>query len=100
MLAPPIGIIVELAAKIAGIETGETRAGFAVAFAFEAVAGEAGGRGAAIAAAECNRLAGRAKAVVSRRRAASREEDEQEEESGAHLAGTIVGARWFPKRSA
>ncbi len=35
MLAPPVGIIGELAVKIAGVEAGEAQAGLAVAFAAE-----------------------------------------------------------------
>lgn len=101
MLAPPVGIIGELAVKIAGVEAGEARAGLAVAFAAETMTGEASRLGARVAAAERQRFAGGAKAVVMGRRVASHQREEEEEKgSGAHLAGTIVGVRWFPKRGA
>lgn len=100
MLAPPVGIIGELAVKIAGVEAGEARAGLAIAFAAETMTGEAGRLGARVASAERQRLAGGAKAVVMGRRVASHQREEEEKGSGAHLAGTIVGVRWFPKRDA
>ena len=64
MFAPSVRIIVELAVEVTRVEAREPRAGFAIAFAFEAVAGETGGGGPAIAAAHRDRLARRAKGVA------------------------------------
>jgi len=100
MLAPPVSIIGELTVKIARVEAGETRTGVPVAFAAETMTGKACGFGACVAAAERQRLAGGAKAVVMGRRVASHQREEEEKGSGAHVAGTIVGVRWFPKRGA
>jgi hypothetical protein len=100
MVAPPVGIIVELAVEITGVEPGEARAGAPVAFAAQTMTGETCGFGAGVAAAERQRLAGGAKAVVMGRRVASHQREEEKKGSGAHLAGTIVGVRWFPKHGA
>ena len=64
VLAPSVRIIVELAVQVARVEAREPRAGLAIAFALEAVAGETGGGGPAIAAAHRDRLARRAKGVA------------------------------------
>lgn len=101
MFAASARIIVKLAVEIAGIESREPRGKAPVAFAFDAVAGETGGRGARVAAAHRNRLAGRAERIrIARRRVASRQGDQEEKGCGAHLAGTNFGAGWFPFRSA
>ncbi len=100
MLAPAIGIIVDLAVEIAGIEPGKARGVLPVAFAAQAVAGKARGLGAGIAAAHRDRLARRAEAIMIGGRVAGREWKQEEKRSGAHLAGTNAAMRWFPKRGA
>ena len=96
MFAPSVRIIVELPVQIARIEPGEARAGLAIAFAPQAMAGEAGGRRAAIAAAHRDRLAGRPEGIAVRRRVASHEREQKQKGSGAHHWGTNLAARWFP----
>ncbi|HMO74846.1 MAG TPA: hypothetical protein PKD99_05055 [Sphingopyxis sp.] len=99
MVAPPARIIVELAVEIAGVEPGEPRRLPSVALAREAVAGEAGGARTAIATAEGDRLARRAKGAFVRRGAATGDRREAEEKGEPHGRGTNPKQGWFPLRN-
>jgi len=96
MLAPTIGIVVELALEIARVETGEARRVAAVAFALRPVAGEAGGLRPAIAAAERDYLASGTEAAFGMRRSAGRKENQQGKESDTHIRGNRSCAARFP----
>lgn len=96
MLAPPGGVIVQLPVEITGVEPRQPRGFAPVPLPLQAVAGEAGRRGAAVAAAERDRLPrGPERAGRSRRLAAGDQQGGEKEEP--HPGGTDPTERWFHK---
>lgn len=97
MLAPAIGIIVELALEIAGIEPGKTRRFAAIAFSLQAMTGETGCVRTRIGPAKGNHFARGAKAAFHGCRVASGQQDQKGETGNTHIAGNRSGAARVPQ---
>nr|WP_260394645.1 c-type cytochrome [Sphingobium lignivorans] len=100
MVAPPGRIVVQLAMQIARIETGEARRRPAIAFAIDAMTGEAGSRRAAVRAAERDHFPRGTEAIVPRRQVATGERKQGKDETKLHIAGNGSGRRAVPVMNA